>query len=130
MSNDAAWQCLFVDEFISRCNWKNVLPQTSADSAIQLKSLASWQCLTAQNFFALNNWTGQVIFSDTFEQRELTKQTIIFDLTLVTRQFWQCFNWSKNSSYIVNQADEAIENAIEVAVAVEEFTLNDLSQLF
>lgn len=129
MSNDAAWQCLSVDEFISRCNW-NVLPQISADSAIQLKSLASWQCLTTQNLFALNNWTGQVILSDTFEQREITKQTIIFDLTLVTRQFWQCFNWSKNSSRTVNQADEAIENAIEAVVAIEKFTLNDLSQLF
>ncbi len=129
MSNDAAWQCLSVDEFINRCNW-NVLPQISADSAIQLKSLASWQCLTAQNFFALNNWTGQVILSNTFEQREITKQTIIFDLTLVTRQFWQCFNWSENSSHTVNQADEAIENAIGAVVAIEKFTLNDLSQLF
>ncbi len=131
MSNDTAWQCFSVDEFISQCNWNNVLPQASVHSATKSRFLASWQCLIAQDFFALNNWSGQVIFANTFEQHEVTKQTVSYDVTLALSQFWQCFDWSgKSPNYTVTKADRAIENAVEVIVAVEEFTLNDLSQLF
>ena len=132
MSIKAAWQCLSVDDFISKCNWENIFQKPPANSVVpHQKSLKSWQCLTAQNFFRLNNWSGQNIVANLFELPGISHEIPVFDLTFTPDQFWQCFNWSKeHSPSLAEKRDQAIEEAEEVIEAVEEFTLKDLSQLF
>lgn len=118
---NTTWQCLSVKEFVDECNWNGVLPTTV--SLPKLPDLASWQCLTTQKFFSLSNWDGRLI---SLGDREAIEPT--FDLTLANRQFWQCFNWSGDRQ--MNRADKVLEETKEIIAAVEEFTLNDLSQLF
>ena len=115
-----AWKRLSVAEFVDRCNWDYV----SSSQAIALeRSLENWQRLTTQEFFALQNWSGQVVAGST-----LAKE-VVFDLTLESRQFWQCFNWS-GAKVASERVESILEDAQEAIAAVEEFTLNDLSQLF
>lgn len=131
MSIDTAWKCLSVEDFIGKCNWENISIQKIARPQ---KSLASWQCLSTQYFFELNNWTG-VIISDDIEQQDLIKQEVAFDLTLTTSNFWQYFNWSgKLDNILEKKVGEKVEKTIEdtekIIAVVEEFTLNNLTQLF
>lgn len=120
---NTTWQCLSVKEFVNECNWEGVLPTTVSS---QLQNLESWQCLTTQKFFSLSNWDGRLIFSA--GDREVIEPTSTFDLTLPSDRFWQCFNWSGDRP--TNRGDEVLEETKEIIAAVEEFTLNDLSQLF
>jgi hypothetical protein len=130
MSTIAPWQCWRVQEFVEQCNWNNLPPQTSAKSVAQRrKSLESWQCLTAQDFFALSNWSGKVISVDDLAPSEVEQVT--FSTTLATAQFWQCFNWTGEQAALSPQKIEQIlEDTKEAIAEVEEFTLNNLSQLF
>ena len=131
MSIETAWKCLSVGEFISRCNWENIT-LTSVNSVIQYReSLKFWQCLTSQYFFSHNNWSGQVVSVDSLQLPNISKEIAVFDVTLASDRFWQCFNWSgqQNISPIDRQS-QTIEAAEELIEAVEEFTLKDLSQLF
>ncbi len=132
MTIKTVWKCLSVEEFIGKCNWENISLAESANSVIQQqKSLISWQCLTAQDFFSLNNWSGQRIFVNSSQQQDISKASLIFDLTFDPARFWQCFNWTGQQNLSSdNRIDEVIEEAQELVDAVEEFTLNDLSQLF
>ena len=133
MSIGNAWQCLSVAEFIDQCNWENSSIKVSDDfSKVTLKqSLAAWQCLTTQDFFILNNWSGQVIFSDNLEQADSIKQAVIFDVTSSNDRFWQCFNWTGKFDDVAEiVTDKIIKDTEEIIAAAEEFTLNDLSQLF
>ena len=116
------WQ-LSVKEFVDKCNWNGVLPTTVGSPGIQ--DLADWQCLTTQKFFSLSNWDGRLIFSS---GDRITAIERAFDLTLPSGQFWHCFNWSCDRP--TNRADEVLQETQEIIAAVEEFTLNDLSQLF
>jgi hypothetical protein len=129
----ATWQCLKVQEFVSQCNWENIAPQTSAQSvALRRKSLESWQCLTTKDFFALNNWSGKlgtVITADALEHS--AREEFAFDMTLASGQFWQCFNWlGEKATPAPQKIEQIFEQTKEAIAAVEEFTLNDLSQLF
>lgn len=131
MNTIAAWKCWSVKEFIERCNWdKSIAP--SADSRVNLKqALTAWRCLRAADFFSLNNWSGTAIYTD--HKGEIDKPQVAFSLTLPTNQIWQCFNWSGESDEVnstLDAIDEAIQDTEEAIAAVEEFTLNDLSQLF
>lgn len=134
MNTIAAWKCWSVKEFIGQCNWdKSIAP--SADSRARLQNaLTAWRCLRAADFFSLNNWSGTAIYAD--REGELNKPQVAFSLTLPTGQIWQCFNWSGESDEInssnstLDAIDEAIQDTEEAIAAVEEFTLNDLSQLF
>jgi hypothetical protein len=130
MSTIAPWQCLRVEEFVEQCNWKNLPPQTSAKSIAQRrKSLESWRCLTAQDFFALSNWSGKAISADDFVEPD--KEQIPFSMTLVAAQFWQCFNWTgEQAAPSPQKIVQVLEDAKEAIAEVEEFTLNNLSQLF
>ncbi|MEM9507188.1 MAG: hypothetical protein AAGA16_05795 [Cyanobacteria bacterium P01_E01_bin.35] len=135
MSSNVSWKCLPVKDFIAQCNWENIslkLPQLASSNVIKPKSpLESWQCLTTQDFFGLNNWSGQVIFDDDQEQHELIKEAFVFDVTVPLAQFWQCFNWSGISEVTSEIKEERIIKETEEIIAeVEEFTLNNLSQLF
>ena len=116
----AAWKRLSVAEFVDRCNWDYV----SSSQAITLeRSLENWQRLTTQEFFALQNWSGRVASSTLTEE-------VVFDLTLESKQFWQCFNWSGAKNLSPERVESILKDAKEAIAAVEEFTLNDLSQLF
>lgn len=147
--NHPAWQCLSVREFIGVCNWENRAIARTPNSGDRIsRSLSSWRCLTARDFFSLNNWSGKVVYAESSGQS--TVVPVAFALTLPTERFWQCFNWTgkPNSSLeAISEVDEAIEQAEEARkdvagvppvesieqeaiAAVEEFTLNDLSQLF
>lgn len=133
MSIDAAWKCLSVEDFIGKCNWENLVPQVLNDStAVKPQNLLlSWRCLTTQDFFSLNNWSGQVIYSDNLSQTNFVEQAVVFDLTLNVAQFWHCFTWSGEFNPTPKiEPDKIIEDTEEVIAAVEEFTLNNLSQLF
>ncbi|MEM8674823.1 MAG: hypothetical protein AAGF83_13260 [Cyanobacteria bacterium P01_G01_bin.67] len=135
MSSNVSWKCLPVKDFIAQCNWENIslkLPQLASSNVIKPKSpLESWQCLTTQDFFSFNNWSGQVIFDDDQEQHELIKEAFVFDVTVPLAQFWQCFNWSGISEVTSEIKEERIIKETEEIIAeVEEFTLNNLSQLF
>lgn len=129
MNHDAAWQCLSVREFIGKCNWDGAIAVLSQPSD-RLNFLTAWQCLTTRDFFTLNNWSGTAVYAED----SVVNKTPVFSLTLPTNQLWQCFNWSgisSNSSEISEEIEqEVIEQAEEAIAAVEEFTLNDLSQLF
>lgn len=133
MSTIAAWQCLHVQEFISQCNWENTALPVSAISASvgqSRKSLASWQCFTTQDFFALSNWSGKAISLDPVDDLDHLSR-IAFDITLPSGQFWQCFNWSgEKETPAPQQIEQILEQTKEAIAEVEEFTLNDLSQLF
>lgn len=136
MSIDAAWKCLSVEDFISKCNWENLVSQLPNNStAVKPQNLLlSWQCLTSQDFFSLNNWSGQVIYSDNLQQADFVEQAVVFDLTFNVEQFWQCFNWSGEFNLTEKidpvDPDKIIEDTEEIIAVAEEFTLNDLSQLF
>lgn|GEM_PF-6620863 len=126
MSN--AWKCLPVREFIGQCNWENVT-QDFADVAQFQQSLSNWQCLTSRDFFWLNNWSGQVVFTDGLRQSGWQQQ--VFDLTLKTEGFWDCFNWlGEKETLAPTKIEQIIEHTEKAIAEVEEFTLNDLSQLF
>ena len=114
-----AWKRLSVAEFVYRCNW-DCAPSSGA-IALE-RSLANWQRLTTQEFFALQNWSGRVAGS-------ILTDEVVFDLTLESKQFWQCFNWS-GVKVASERAESILEDAKEAIAAVEEFTLSDLSQLF
>ncbi|MEM8719152.1 MAG: hypothetical protein AAGE84_07560 [Cyanobacteria bacterium P01_G01_bin.39] len=135
MSIDAAWKCLTVKDFINQCNWENLPPKSSVSASSQeikpQNLLESWQCITTQDFFGLNNWSGQVIFSEHLEQEAITKETFVCDFRYPTVQFWKCFNWL-GSPNITPEAkvDKIINDTEEIIAEVEEFTLNNLSQLF
>lgn len=126
----SAWKCLPVQEFINQCNWENIPLEASAESIARLKqSLTNWQCLTSQDFFELNNWSGQVVFVDGLKQSGWSPK--VLDLTSRTERFWHCFNWLGDKETVAPQKVEQILEDTEQAIAeVEEFTLNDLSQLF
>jgi hypothetical protein len=126
----APWQCLRVEEFVEQCNWNNLPPQTSAKSVAQRrKSLEFWRCLTAQDFFTLSNWSGKVITIDDSAPSE-TEQ-VAFSTTLAATQFWQCFNWTgETAAPSPQKIGQVLEDAKEAIAEVEEFTLNNLSQLF
>jgi hypothetical protein len=130
VSSITAWQCLSVKEFISQCNWKNIALQASTVSVAQRKNaLTAWQCLRTEDFFALSNWSGKVVLVDGLEQS--TREQVTFALTLGSTQFWQCFNWSGEKEILTPQkVEQILEQTKEAVAAVEEFTLNDLSQLF
>ncbi|NJK57338.1 MAG: hypothetical protein HC939_15695 [Pleurocapsa sp. SU_5_0] len=134
MSTIAAWQCLHVQEFISRCNWENTAISVSATSVSvgqSRKSLASWQCLTTQDFFALSNWSGKAISLDPVDDLDRLSRKVAFDITLPSGQFWQCFNWSgEKETPAPQKIEQILEQTKEAIAEVEEFTLNDLSQLF
>ena len=130
MSIKATWKCLSVEEFIGKCNWENISLAEPANSVIQhQKSLVSWQCLTAQEFFSLNNWSGK-IFAYSSQQQDIDRVSLIFDLTLNPTRFWHCFNWTGQNLASAELIDDVIEEAQKLVNAAEEFTLNDLSQLF
>ncbi|MEL7075209.1 MAG: hypothetical protein AAFY63_22765 [Cyanobacteria bacterium J06643_13] len=130
MSTLVVWECLSVAEFVARCNWENAPSPTTVKSPIQTaKALAEWQCLTAADFFALSNWSGQTLRENGLISSDRAKA--VFDLTSANAQFWQCFNWSGIKSSVEPQQAEQILKQTEEAIAeVEEFSLNDLSQLF
>jgi hypothetical protein len=130
MSTIAPWQCLRVQEFVEQCNWNNLPPQTSAKSVAQRRqSLESWQCLTAQDFFALSNWSGKVISVDDLAQSD--REQTAFSTTLAAAQFWQCFNWTgEQATPSPQKIEQILEETKEAIAEVEEFTLNNLSQLF
>lgn len=135
MSSNVSWKCLPVKDFIAQCNWENIsskLPELASSNVIKPKSpLESWQCLRTQDFFSFNNWSGQVIFDDDQEQQELIKEAFVFDVTAPSAQFWQCFNWSGIFEVASEIKEERIIKETEEIIAeVEEFTLNNLSQLF
>ncbi|PSB12079.1 hypothetical protein C7B62_03220 [Pleurocapsa sp. CCALA 161] len=134
MSTIAAWQCLYVQEFISQCNWENTaLPASATSVSISQsrKSLASWQCLTTQDFFALSNWSGTRISLDPVDDLDHLSRKVVFDITLPSGQFWQCFNWSGvKETPAPQKIEQILEQTKEAIAEVEEFTLNDLSQLF
>lgn len=134
MSTIAAWQCLHVQEFISQCNWENTALPVSATSVSvgqNRKSLASWQCLTTQDFFALSNWSGKGISLDPVDDLDHLNRKVAFDITLPSSQFWQCFNWSgAKETPAPQKIEQILEQTKEAIAEVEEFTLNDLSQLF
>lgn len=121
---NTTWQCLSVKEFVDKCNWQGVLSTTV--SLPRLQDVASWRCLTTQKFFSLSNWDGRSILAT--GDRKAIEQTFVFDLTLPSEQFWQCFSWSAPRP--TNRANEVLQETQEIIAAVEEFTLNDLSQLF
>ena len=126
MSHDASWQCLSVREFVGVCNWDRTIAVLSQPSD-RLNSLAAWECLTTRDFFTLNNWSGTAVYAD----NSVVNKTPVFSLTLPTNQLWQCFNWTGEANSSVEAiVEEVIEQASEAIAAVEEFTLNDLSQLF
>lgn len=127
MSN---WKCLSVKEFASQCNWENIAPTTSVVAVAQLqKSLEDWHCLAIKDFFSLQNWSGQMPAGELESQ---TRQIIsVFDITASSERFWQCFNWSGEKATPSPAKIEQILEETESALAeVEEFSLNDLSQLF
>jgi hypothetical protein len=130
MSTIAPWQCLRVQEFVEQCNWNNLPPQTSAKSVAQRrKTLESWQCLTAQDFFALSNWSGKAISVDDLAQPD--REQVAFSTTLAATQFWQCFNWSgEQAAPSPQKIEQILEDTKQAIAEVEEFTLNNLSQLF
>jgi hypothetical protein len=130
MSTIAPWQCLRVQEFVEQCNWNNLPPQTSAKFVAQRRqSLESWQCLTAQDFFALSNWSGKAISVDDLVQSEV--EQVAFSTTLAAAQFWQCFNWTgEQAAPALQKIEQILEDTKEAIAEVEEFTLNNLSQLF
>ncbi|MEM7590480.1 MAG: hypothetical protein AAF383_02975 [Cyanobacteria bacterium P01_A01_bin.83] len=135
MSIDVAWQCLTVKDFINQCNWENLSPKLSVSDSLQVikaqSLLESWQCITTQDFFGLNNWSGQVIFSDNLEQKVITKETFVCNFIYPTAKFWKCFNWLGSPAMASeSKVDEIIEDTAEIIAEVEEFTLNNLSQLF
>ena len=117
-----AWKRLSVAEFIDRCNW-DCAPSDPQAIALRQISLANWQLLTTQEFFALQNWSGRVAGSTLAAE-------VVFDLTRESRQFWQCFNWRGEKKLVPERVESILEDAKEAIAAVEEFTLNDLSQLF
>lgn len=151
MNYDVGWQCLSVREFVGRCNWDRALAVSQPSDRLK-KSLTAWRCLTTRDFFTLNNWSGIAVYADD----STVNTTLVFSLTLPTNQLWQCFNWTSSSNSSVEAiAEEIIEQAEgarkdvagvppvvlkdtpsdksieqEAIAAVEEFTLNDLSQLF
>ena len=126
MSN--VWKCLPVREFISQCNWEQITLAKSAQSAVKQQSLSNWQCLTAQDFFNLHNWSGQAAFVDGLE---LATASVDFSLTLESGQFWQCFNWlGEKQTPPTEKVEQIIEHTEEAIAEVQEFSLNDLSQLF
>lgn len=118
---NTAWKRLSVAEFIDRCNWD--CAPSSSKAIAERQSLANWQRLTTQKFFALQNWSGRVAGLTLAEE-------VVFDLTRESRQFWQCFNWSGEKKLVPERVESILEDAQEAIAAVEEFTLNDLSQLF
>jgi hypothetical protein len=129
----ATWQCLQVQEFVSQGNWENIAPQTSAKSVAQCrKSLESWECLTTEDFFIFSNWSGKldrVIAADGIEPSG--SEQFAFDMTLASGQFWQCFNWlGEKATPTPEKIEQIFEQTKEAIAAVEEFTFNDLSQLF
>lgn len=132
MTTKTAWQCLSVDEFVSKCNWENILQQTAVNSLTQQgKSLTAWQCLTAQDFFCFNNWSGEANHIDLFDLQDISKTSSVFDITSTPKQFWQCFNWSgQHNLSSIERSEAALTGAEELVDAVEEFTFNNLSQLF
>jgi hypothetical protein len=130
VSTIAAWQCLSVNEFISQCNWKNISFQALTTSVAQRKNvLTAWQCLTTEDFFALSNWSGKVVSVDGLEQS--AREQVTFAVTLTSAQFWPCFNWLGEKEIPSPQkVEQILAQTKEAVAAVEEFTLNDLSQLF
>ena len=125
-----AWKCLPVREFVDRCNWENIALETSSESLVRLqKSLSNWQCLTSRDFFQLNNWSGQVVFGDGLGQSGWKQK--VFDLTLKTEGFWDCFNWlGEKETLAPAKVEQLIEHTEHAIAEVKDFTLNDLSQLF
>jgi len=123
----STWQCLPVGEFMRQCNWED-RPQTDGSQQADSQSLANWRCLSVQDFFARNSWSGRAVGAD---GSRFKIGSAVFDLTLPTGQFWQCFNWQGEPERL---ADEQIEQIIahteETIAEVKEFSLNDLSQLF
>lgn len=136
MSLNTAWKCLLVEDFVSKCNWDNLPLQKPELPFLNRpkKALTSWQSLLAEDFFSLNNWSGQTTYANNLEdvaQQDLVEPSIVFDLTLTTEQFWQCWNWSgKLNTFKTTEVEETINQADKVIAAVDEFTLNNLSQLF
>lgn len=129
MNTNAGWKCLSVREFIGQYNWENILPQADSEAiALVRKTWATWRIVKAEEFFAFNNWEGSATFIDSSGIN--LEPAVVFDLTLPTGQLWRCFNWSGESNNSSNKIDEIIQNAEEAVAAAEEFTLNDLSQLF
>ncbi|MEL6580827.1 MAG: hypothetical protein AAFQ14_13840 [Cyanobacteria bacterium J06621_12] len=130
MNTIPAWKCLSVAEFINQCNWKNNRSPARIRSAVeQRKALTDWKSLTTKSFFALSNWSGQAFVPSDLTLAAPAKTA--FDLTFASNQFWQCFNWSGDKPALAPQKAEQILIQTEEAIAaVEEFTLNDLSQLF
>ena len=120
---NTAWKCLSVAEFIDRCNWDSA--PSSATARSRQESLANWQRLTTLEFFTLQNWSGRVVANGS------TLVEVVFSKTLENSRFWQCFNWSGEREKPAPDRVESILEDTKVAIAaVEEFTLNDLSQLF
>ena len=124
----SAWKCLPVQEFIRQCNWEQTTLAKSAQSVIKRQqSLSHWQRLTAQDFFNLHSWSGQAVV----DGLELATASVDFSLTLGTGQFWQCFNWlGEKETLTAEKVEQIIEHTEEAIAQVQEFSLNDLSQLF
>jgi hypothetical protein len=133
------WKCLTVKEFISNCNWQELLPQVSPKSVNQLNQLkdylASWQSLTAYKFFTLNNWNGQTNLFNTEDEVDSNNRAIAFSLILPINQFWQCFIWPGQLELATEQSPVAVTESSQISAsfstkAEDTFTLKDLSQLF
>ena len=126
----STWKCLSVGDFVSQCNWSQITLETSGRSLVQRQqSLGNWQCLTIRDFFALHNWSGKAGLTESIEVNPNVVPD--FCLTLPTRQFWQCFSWSgAKSSPAPDKVDQIIEATEKTIAEVQDFSLNDLSQLF
>ncbi|MEL6495383.1 MAG: hypothetical protein AAFQ41_09705 [Cyanobacteria bacterium J06623_7] len=127
---NTSWKCLTVAEFMARCNWLNLdVTSASAQTVSLSQSLVNWQILTIEEFFARENWSGKLTAVDAVNQSLIATNT--FDITAPNDLFWQCFNWQGEQTQPSPQQVESVLADTKAALAaVEEFSLNDLSQLF
>jgi hypothetical protein len=136
MSIETPWKSTSVKNFVDNCNWMGIssslfteIAELSQSTTKLRASLILWKSLKTQVFFELNNWDGKSIYVDAVNQAIQKKQIKVLSFTLSNNQFWQCFNWSDQAN-LSSEIKVSESTKVEEVFPTEQFTLNDLSQLF
>jgi len=140
------WQCLSVEDFFHQNNWSGRLKQLNFQAVVDLNSLGSQEIEIGENLEDnLHNIseikaqtlinTQEMITAETpltsVEKSPVLTATAIsnqpFSLTLSVQDFWAAFDWQgKPAIAVLPQSKTKKANSSQE----EEFTLDDLSQLF
>lgn len=121
MNSQNIWQCLSVQEFFQRMNWRgNSLEITldhdlSSSPSLEVPSLS----LSVSEFFQRSNWQGKDL-----ELVSHSNLTSALDLTLPVNKFFQFIDWQGKPEIAALQLREEV-----LKTNSPEETLTDLSDL-